>query len=91
MKLIHNMTIRGHSLGQISVFQVKGLKISDRVGIHYYVNFFFRLKCLLKCIKLFFFSRKPEKILCFTSKFRLGWVTLEFNTGVFLFGLIMAK
>ena len=26
------------------------------------------------------FTRKPEKILGFTSKFRLGWITL--NTGI---------
>ena len=29
--------------------------------------------------EILFFSRKPENILGFTSKFRLGWVTL--NTG----------
>ena len=36
---------------------------------------------LSKCIKLYFFSRTPEKILGFTSKFRYGGVTL--NTGIF--------
>ena len=33
----------------------------------------------------YIFSRKPEKILGFTSKFRQGRVTL--NTGIFVFGL----
>ena len=36
--------------------------------------------------KIIFFSRKPEKILGFTSIFGYGQVTL--NTGIFLFGLM---
>ena len=35
--------------------------------------------------KIIFFSRKPEKILGFTSKFRYCQATL--HTGIFLFGL----
>ena len=39
-----------------------------------------------KMHKIVFFSRKTEKILGFTSKFRQGRVTLK--TGIFLFGLL---
>ena len=36
--------------------------------------------------KIIFFPENLKKILCLTSKFRYGWVTL--NTGIFfLFGL----
>ena len=61
---------------EISVFRVTGLKILGRVGTHIFFsrkkyNFmhFERRNLLSKYIKLFF-PRKPEKLQCFTTKFR---------------------
>ena len=46
---------------------------------------FERQFCLSKCIKLYIIQENLKKILGFTSKFRLGRVSL--NTGIILFGL----
>ena len=58
-------------LGQIekiNVFRVTGLKNLGRVGTHegFFLNIFFPFKMH----EIIFFSRKPEKILAFTTKFR---------------------
>ena len=71
----------------ISEFWVTGQKILGRVGTHFFFWKKYIILCILKGIsafkmhKIIFFSRKPEKILSFTSKFRLGRVTL--NIGIF--------
>ena len=59
---------------KISVVRVAGLKIVGRVGTHiifsgkkYNLIHFERH---FKMHKIIFFPRKPEKILCSTSKFR---------------------
>ena len=63
--------------------EIAGLKILGRVGKHIFLIIFFLKKInIIECIlkgalpfkmhKIIFFSRKPEKILGFTSKIKVG-------------------
>ena len=79
---------------KICMFWVMGLKILGWIGTHIFIFIFsgnkynfVHLKGIspFKMHNLFCFSRKPEKRLGFTSKFRQGWVTL--TQAFFLFGL----
>ena len=66
---------------KICVIWVTGLKISDRVGTHFFlILFFLEKKYIILCIlkgkmpfkmhKIIFFPKNLKKILGFTSKFR---------------------
>ena len=77
-------------LGQIKHKCVLGnmSKTLGRVGKHLFSGKYIIL-CILKGIssfkmhKIIYFSRKPEKILGFSSKFKKGRVTL--NTGIIFY------
>ena len=63
---------------KIGIVRVTGLKILGRVCTHIF------LICLFspfKMHKIIFLQENLKKIVSFTSKFRLGWVTL--NTDLF--------
>ena len=71
------------------MFCVTGLKILGRVGTHIFFleekYNFMHFEMPFKMHKILFFQEYLKKILGFTSKSRLGRVTL--NTAIFLFGL----
>ena len=56
-----------HDLSKYKMFRPKIFRFS---GKKYNFYAFCKAKCLSKCIKLYYFSRKPEKNLGFTSKSR---------------------
>ena len=76
----------------VSVFRVIDLKILCKVGTQiFFFLFFLEINIIFGILKgkFIFFPENLKKILAFTSKFRLGRVTL--NTGIFLFGLIQTR